>query len=104
MKQYAEHDKVGIFHALRADEMYVRTFSGGYPYLKNGLLVRSSSAQPIYSYGKNYEKDGKKFAMFVWTTNKNQEEIEQLFNSLLKDVTSEKIDRIADNGSFDYLN
>lgn len=103
MKQYAEHDKVGICHALRRDDMYTRTFSGGYPYFKNGLIVRSSSLEPIYSYGKNYEKDGEKFAMFVWTTNKNERDIEKLFKSLLPKVDSEKIAQVASDGSFVYL-
>ena len=103
MKQYAEHDKVGICHALRRDDMYTRTFSGGYPYFKNGLLIRSSSLEPIYSYGKNYEKDGEKFAFFVWTTNKNESDIEKLFKSLLKSVSKEKISEVASDGSFVYL-
>ena len=104
MKQYAEHDRIGLCHALRKDEMYVRTFSGGYPYLKNGVLVRSSSVAPIYSYGKNYEKNNKKFAMFVWTTNSNEAEIEKMFKSLAKDVRDEKIDQVLEDGSFIYLN
>jgi hypothetical protein len=103
MKQYAEHDKVGLFHPLRGEDMYVRVFSGGYPYLNNGLLTRSSSVKPIYSYGKNYEKGDKKFALFVWTTNSNQQEVEQLFKSSLSKVTDEKIEKISSNGSFDYL-
>jgi hypothetical protein len=103
MKQYAEHDKVGLCHALRKDEMYVRTFSGGYPYLKNGILVRSSSVAPIYSYGKNYEKNDKKFAMFVWTTNSDSTEVEKTFKSLLKNIGDEKIDQVLDDGSFIYV-
>ena len=103
MKQYAEHDRVGLCHALRKDEMYVRTFSGGYPYLKNGVLLRSSSVAPIYSYGKNYKKNNKKFAMFVWTTNSNEAEIEKMFKSLAKDVRDEKIHQVLEDGSFTYL-
>ncbi len=103
MKQYAEHDRVGICHALRKDDMYTRTFSGGYPYLKNGIIVRSTSLEPIYSYGKNFEKDGKKFALFVWTTNKNESEIEKLFKSSAKKIDDEKIDQVASEGSFAYL-
>jgi len=103
MKQYAEHDKVGIFHALRRDDMYVRTFSGGYPYLNNGTLVRSNTLSPLYSYGKNYEKEGKKFAFFVWTTNSDQSSIEELFESLLQKVTSKQIEEIESTGSFAYV-
>ena len=103
MKQYAEHDKIGICHALRKDEIYVRTFSGGYPYLNGDILLRSSSIKPIYSYGKNYEKGDRKFALFVWTTNSNQSEVESLLESAAKDVTDEQIDQTAGNGSFIYL-
>ena len=103
MNQYAEHDRVGLCHALRNDEIYTRVFSGGYPYLKDGILLRSNSAAPIYSYGKNYKKNGKKFAMFVWTTNSNASEIEELFSTLLKQVTKEKVAEVISEGSFIYL-
>lgn len=103
MKQYAEHDRVGICHSLREDEMYVRVFSGGYPYLKNGLIVRSNSIDPIYSYGKNYIKNDKKFALFVWTTEKNVAKIEELFNQTLDSVTKTQINQISSNGSFAYV-
>ena len=103
MKQYAEHDRVGICHALRRDDMYVRTFSGGYPYFKNGLLLRSSSVEPIYSYGKNYTKGKQKFALFVWTTENSQEAIEDKFKKLVKTISKEKIAQVADDGSFIYL-
>ena len=103
MKQYAEHDRIGLCHALRKDEMYVRTFSGGYPYLKNGVLVRSSSVAPIYSYGKNYEKNDKKFAMFVWTTNSSETEIEKMFQSIVNGVNEEKVEQVLEDGSFVYL-
>jgi hypothetical protein len=103
MKQYAEHGRVGICHALRLDEMYTRVFSGGYPYLKNGLIIQSNSLTPIYSYGKNYEKSKKKFALFVWTTEKDVKVIEAMFADTLKKVTNKQIDEASDNGSFAYI-
>ena len=104
MKQYAEHGKIGISHALRKDEMYTRVFSGGYPYMKNGMITRSSSSVPVYSYGKNYEKNDKKFALFVWTTEQDVSVIEDLFNQTLEKVTDKKIDQVEDYGSFSYIN
>lgn len=103
MKQYAEHDKIGICHALRSDGMQTRVFSGGYPYINNGTVVRSDSANPIYSYGKNYEKNGNKFALFIWTTEKDESIIEDLFNKTLDEITDKKIEDVADYGSFSYI-
>ena len=103
MKQYAEHDKVGLCHALRGDDIYIRTFSGGYPYIKDGQLTRSNSSQPIHYYGKNYEKNDKKFAMFAWTTDSSETEIEKMFQSLVKDVNEEKVEQVLKDGSFVYL-
>lgn len=103
MKQYAEHDKVGICHPLRNEEMVVRTFSGGYPYFKGKVIVRSSNAEPIYSYGKNYEKDGKKFALFVWTTNRDEKDVEKMFESKLKEISEDKIKQVEGKGQFVYV-
>lgn len=103
MKQYAEHNRIGICHALRGDDMYVRVFSGGYPYLKDSLILRSSSISPIYSYGKNYEKDNKKFALFVWTTESDQSKIESLFEDTLLRITDKQLLEVSHKGSFTYI-
>lgn len=103
MKQYAEHGKIGICHALRGDDMYTRVFSGGYPYIKNNIIVRSNSSTPIYSYGKNYEKKKNKFALFIWTTEKGVEVIEDLFEKTLSKVTDEQIAEVTSYGSFLYI-
>ena len=66
-------------------------------------MLRSNNTAPIYSYGKNYKKNGKKFAMFVWTTNSSESEIEKMFKSLVKDVSDEKIEQVLEDGSFVYL-
>lgn len=103
MKQYAEHDRIGVSHPLRADDMYTNVFSGGYPYLKNGVLVNSTPSNPVYSYGKNYEKNAEKFSLFVWTTESDASKIEALFESLVDSVTDAQIAQVVDRGSFVYL-
>jgi hypothetical protein len=103
MKQYAEHNRIGICNSLRGNEMYKRVYSGGYPYLNNGLIVRSSSIVPIYSYGKNYKKHDSDFALFVWTTESDAAKIEKLFENTLDSVTKDNIDKISDKGSFVYI-
>lgn len=103
MKQYAEHDKIGVSHPLRGDDIYTNVFSGGYPYLKNGLLLHSTPSNPIYSYGKNYEKKDGKFSLFVWTTESDQSKIENLFKKSVKSVTAEQIAQVSERGSFVYL-
>lgn len=103
MKQYAEHNKVGICHALRGDDIYVRVFSGGYPYMRSGVIMRSSSVNPVYSYGKNYERNSSKFALFVWTTEQSASVIEDMFEKTLEQVTDEQIEQVASYGSFLYI-
>ena len=83
--------------------MYKRVFSGGYPYFKGEMLVRSSSVEPIYSYGKNYEKFGKKFGLFVWTTNGDEELVEKLFEASLKNVKKDTVSQVEKDGSFLYI-
>jgi hypothetical protein len=103
MKQYAEHGKVGVCHALRSDDMYSRMFAGGYPYIKDDVLVRSSVGGPIYSYGKNYEKNDEKFALFMWTTESDSSKVEETFTQALNNVKEEQITTVLSGGSFSYI-
>ena len=103
MKQYAENNKIGVCHSLRNEDMYIKSFSGGYPYLDNGAIARSTAEKPIHSYGKNYEKDGKEFALFIWTTNGDAKEVETLLDKASKKVTDKNIESITEKGAFIYL-
>lgn len=103
MNRYAEHDRIGVYRPLRNEEMVVRKYAGGYPYLKGGVIVNSSEVEPIYSYGKNYKNEAGEFSLFVWTTNKNKQEVEERFNQASNRVTADKIEGVSTIGSFVYL-
>lgn len=103
MRQFAENGRIGICHSLRGNDLYIRVFSGGYPYINNGTIVRSSKNAPIYSYGKNYVLNDKEFALFMWTTEEDSSVVENIFDNTVQSVTEEQVDQIADNSSFVYL-
>lgn len=103
MNRYAEHDRIGVYRTLRSDGLTVKKYTGGYPYLKGGIIVQSTEKAPIYSYSKNYQNDAGKFSLFVWTTNNNREEVEARFSQASNRVTKDKINNISDLGSFAYL-
>lgn len=74
MRAYAEHNKVGVYRKLRASDVLIKDYGKrGLPYLKGGILVRSTVQHPIISYGKNYKRFGKDFSLFVWTTEQDKE-------------------------------
>lgn len=103
MKQYAESGRVGVCHKLRRDDIYAKSFAGGYPYIESGQVVRSSQSRPIYSYAKNYTKDNKDFALFVWTIDSDVKSVEALLDDHYESVTSESIDQGTADGSFVYV-
>lgn len=103
MKQYAELNKVGMCHALRGTDLYVKSFAGGYPYLDGDEVKRSSEKEPIYSYGKNYELDGEEYALFVWTLEKDGNKVSKALDEASKKVTEENLRDISGAGNFKYI-
>ena len=103
MNRYAEHDRIGVYRVLRNSGFTIKKYTGSYPYLKNGIMVESSEAEPVYSYGKNYKNDVGEFSLFVWTTNKNKKEVEDRLDQASNRVTVDKINGTSTIGSFVYL-
>ena len=103
MKQYAELNKVGMCHALRETDLYVKPFAGGYPYLDGDEVKRSSEKEPIYSYGKNYELDGEEYALFVWTLEEDKEKVSKALDEASKKATKENLRSISGVGEFKYV-
>lgn len=103
MKQYAEHDRVGVCHRLRNDGLYSRAFAGGYPYIKSGIITRSTKAQPVYSYGKNYTNSVGQFALFVWSTESDKEKVEKRLDQVAETVTADAVSLAATEGTFTYV-
>lgn len=104
MKTFAEADKPAIYRKLRTDGWLVRSYSGGYPYKKDGIICYSSPQSPIYSYGKNYVKSKKEFSLFVWTTESDPKKIGELFDRALKSVKPGELSEVL-NGirNFQYI-
>lgn len=104
MRRYAEADKPAIYKKMHINDMQVRTYTGGYPYSQGGLLVRSSAAEPIHSYAKNYTKFKKDFSIFMWTTERSAEKVEKHFDKVVKGLKREQIVEVANKiKSFSYV-
>lgn len=104
MRNYAELNKPAIFRKLRHESLLTRSYTGGYPYSKNGLLFRSSATEPIYSYGKNFKKFSKDFSLFMWTNEKDSKKVEKHFDNVVKGLKREQIVEVINNiKSFSYV-
>lgn len=104
MSKFVEANQPAIFRKLRAKDILVRSYTGGYPYSQGGLLMRSSISEPITSYGKNFKKFGKEFSLFMWTTDSDQAKVEAHFDKVLKELKRDQIMEVL-NGikSYSYL-
>jgi hypothetical protein len=102
MREYAQHNRVGIFRKLRHEGFLVQHYSGAYPYKKGNIILKSSVLEPIYSYGNNYKKHGIEFSLFIWTTESDIAKVEKTFDKAVKDITRDDLKKI-DNKRFVYL-
>lgn len=97
MKKYVEVNTPAIYRKLRSDGVLKRSYTGGYPYLSNGVLMQSSIARPIYSYGKNFKRFGKEFSLFMWTNERNQDSVEDHFSKVAKSLRRDQIMSVLNN-------
>jgi len=94
MNKYPQADTAGIFRKLLTEDWLVESYAGGMPYMKKGVLLRSSPSEPIYSYGHNYTKFGHDFSLFVWTTESDKDKISKYFDDVVQGLTKEQIEKI----------
>jgi len=91
MRQFAELNAVGIYRKMRINGVQVQKFTGGNPVISNGILLRSSVTEPLYSYAKNFKKFSKEFSLFIWTSESDQAKIEKHFDKVVKGLKREEI-------------
>lgn len=104
MARYVEAETPAIYRKLRSEGVLMRSYTGGYPYSRGGLLFRSSITEPIYSYGKNFKKFGKEFSLFIWTLEKDQTKIEKHFDKVVRRLKREQVIEVINNiKSFSYV-
>lgn len=104
MAKYAEAEMPAIYRKLRSEGVLVRSYTGGYPYSQNGLLMRSSIMSPIYSYGKNFKRFGKDFSLFIWTLESDQAKIESHLDKVATGLNRSEIMEVLNNiKSFSYV-
>ena len=95
MRKYPTADIAGVFRKLMTDDWLIRSYGGGMRYMRDSILFQSSVSEPIYSYGKNYNKFDKDFSLFMWTTDKNKEKVSAYFNDVINDLTEDQITKIT---------
>lgn len=71
--------------------------------MRSDIIVRSSKDEPVYSYAKNYTKDSKDFALFVWSTEPDQKLVESQLDEAFDAVSADDIDRILRGEQFVYV-
>lgn len=104
MRNYAENNRIAVYRKMRIDGLQVKKFTGGHPYLNNGLLMRTSETEPIYSYAKNYKKFTKEFSLFVWSTSSDQKAVEKQLDKVIKSLKREQIIEVINKiKSFAYV-
>lgn len=97
MRKFAQADQPAIYRKLREQGLKTKKYTGGYPYSQNGLLIRSSLSEPIYSYAKNYTKFKKEFSLFIWTTCPDEDKVYAHFDKVFKGLKRQQIMEVLNN-------
>lgn len=71
------------------DELHIAKYTGGYQYkLKSGFIETSTILNPVYRYGKQYNKHNNSFNLCVYTLDNNDTDVEKYLDGL-----ADKLDR-----------
>jgi len=91
-------DEVAIWRAKLTDELTVRENPAGRPYEDNNIIKKTTKV--AYRYAKNYELEGAKFCLFIFTYDKKAKTIEKFLDKVAKTVTAEQIKSVEGAGLF----
>lgn len=80
------------------DNFTIRESGAGRPYLSENKIISKTTAK-TYRYAKNYEKDGKRFCLFVVTYSKDADSAEKQLDKIAKKIKPS--DNLSD---FEYTN
>lgn len=87
-------NQLAIWLPMNTDELSIKAYGAGYPYLENGIVMRSSLTNPVTRYAKNYTKSKKQYSLCIITNEPDVKKIEawldqQAENIKPKDITPE---------------
>lgn len=92
-----ELNRIAIWRPKLIDEFTIRESGAGRPYAENKILSKTTAK--TYRYAKNYERDGKKFCLFVVTYSKKAKTAEKQLDKIAK-----KVEIPANLSDFEYTN
>ena len=95
MNGYPQANIAGVFRKLLAEDWLMQPYGGGMKYMRKGVLMQSSTYEPIYSYGHNYEKFGENFSLFMWTAEKDKEKVSKYFDDVVNSLTKTQIKKVT---------
>lgn len=50
---------------MRGDDMSIKVQATGYPYMKNGIILKADLTHPVIRYAKNYNIGNKRFSLCI---------------------------------------
>lgn len=104
MNNTLELNRIAIWKPKLIDELTIRESGAGRPYLENKIIKRTTAK--TYRYAKNYDKNGKRFCLFVISYT-NDKAIEEQLDKIAKKIKDAEIDNAlvtSTDSSFTYTN
>lgn len=88
-----ELDRLALWLAMNTEELDIKQFSSGYPYIVDGVIYNSKDELPIVRYAKNYTKDEVKFSLCIITTEVDTKKMEKWLDQQAEEIQLKDIDR-----------
>lgn len=105
-RNYPIANALSIWEAIPHEGLYSKTYTSRRTYkLSSGVIVEPSAETPIIAYAKNYKKNKKEFSLFMYSSSKNEKDIEKFMDKAVKDIKVADVSEalvIATTGGFKY--
>lgn len=88
-----ELNRLAIWLPMASDEINVKKYAEGYPYIKKGILHNSTIVKPVIRYAKNYIVQDKKLSLCIITNDSSISNVENWLDEQAKTIKLSDIKR-----------
>lgn len=103
MNKLVELERPAIWKPVRNKDISIRTYAGGYPYMKRGVYGQSHPLTPVVRYAKNFNKGNKNFAIVLFTSETDIKKVEDFMGKQVKNIKQADIQKALHSATMSHM-